>query len=68
MGDDGACCGPAEPEFKRQLSRSDDRTQNLVRPLLSENPFRVERAPKETVAVWQAASFLARGREEGGGE
>jgi CRISPR-associated protein Cmr2 len=62
---------PAPPEafkleFRRQLGRSDDETRKLLDDL-GEGAFRTaERDPEQVVRLWQAASFLARGRDEGG--
>jgi CRISPR-associated protein Cmr2 len=54
-------------EFKRQLGRSDDETQRALAHLMKGRAFRADgRAARAVVGLWQAASFLARSRDEGG--
>jgi len=63
---------PPEPEafdleLKRQLGRSDKDTRTALVGLVEGRAFRTNGRPAENVvALWQAASFLARGRDEGG--
>jgi CRISPR-associated protein Cmr2 len=57
-----------DSELRRHLGRAEEETRAALQPLVDEDVFRAEdRAPRDTVMLWQAASFLARGREEGGG-
>ena len=56
-------------ELRRHLGRTEEETRTALKPLVDDGAFRADgRLPKDTVMLWQAASFLARGREEGGGE
>jgi CRISPR-associated protein Cmr2 len=56
-----------ELEFQRQLDRSDKDTRKALSDLAERRAFRAEgRHPERVVALWQAASFLARGRDDGG--
>ncbi|HEY1259912.1 MAG TPA: type III-B CRISPR-associated protein Cas10/Cmr2 [Stellaceae bacterium] len=56
-------------EIMRQLRRSDERTRQAIGDLLDRGAFRNDRRSFESVVrLWQAASFLARGRDQGGDE
>ena len=58
-----------DAELRRHLERSEEQTRAALKPLVDDGAFRAHgRLPKDTVMLWQAASFLARGREEGDGE
>jgi CRISPR-associated protein Cmr2 len=58
-----------DAELKRHLGRTEDETRTVLEPLVDDGAFRADgRLPKDTVMLWQAASFLARGREEGAAE
>jgi CRISPR-associated protein Cmr2 len=58
-----------DAELRRHLGRTEEETCTALQPLVDDGAFRADgRLPKETVMLWQAASFLARGREEGTGE
>jgi CRISPR-associated protein Cmr2 len=54
-------------ELKRQLGRSDPETRMSLESFVERNAFHAQgRSPDEVVRLWQAAAFLARGRDEGG--
>ena len=54
-------------ELKRQLGRSDPDTSKALSGLVDSNAFHAQgRSPEKVVRLWQAAAFLARGRDEGG--
>jgi CRISPR-associated protein Cmr2 len=56
-----------ELEFQRQLGRSDKETRKALSDLAQGRAFRGDgRHPERVVGLWQAASFLARGRDDGG--
>jgi CRISPR-associated protein Cmr2 len=58
-----------DAELRRQLGRAEEDTRTALQPLVDDGVFRADgRPPNDTVMLWQAASFLARGREEGVGE
>jgi CRISPR-associated protein Cmr2 len=58
-----------DAELKRHLGRAEEETRKALEPLVAEGAFRVAgRRPEDTVMLWQAASFLARGRGPGGDE
>jgi CRISPR-associated protein Cmr2 len=58
-----------QSELRRHLGRAEEDTRTALQPLVDEEVFQAEgRPPKDTVMLWQAASFLARGREQGGSE
>jgi CRISPR-associated protein Cmr2 len=58
-----------DSELRRHLGRAEEETRVALQPLVDEGAFRADgRHPEDTVMIWQAASFLARGREEGGSE
>jgi hypothetical protein len=58
-----------DAELRRQLGRAEEETRAALEPLVNDDVFRSDgRPPKDTVMLWQAASFLARGRDEGAGE
>ena len=59
--------GAFDVELKRQLGRSDPDTSKALNGLVERNAFHAPgRSPEEVVTLWQAAGFLARGRDEGG--
>jgi CRISPR-associated protein Cmr2 len=54
-------------EMIRQLRRSDEQTRQAIGDLFDRGAFRSDgRSFESVVRLWQAASFLARGRDEGG--
>jgi hypothetical protein len=58
-----------DAELTRHLGRAEDNTRRALQPLVDDGVFRSDgRLTGDTVTIWQAASFLARGRDEGGGE
>jgi hypothetical protein len=61
-------CGVmTEAVMKRQLGRSDNNTGTALQGLVEGRAFRANGRPaRNVVGLWQAASFLARGRDEGG--
>jgi CRISPR-associated protein Cmr2 len=57
-----------DAELRRHLERAEEETRIALKPLV-DGAFRADgRQPEDTVMLWQAASFLARGRAEGTGE
>ena len=58
-----------DAEMKRQLGRAEEETRTALQPLVNDGVFRADsRHLEDTVMLWQAAWFLARGREEGSRE
>lgn len=58
-----------DAELKRHLGRAEEETRKHLQPLVLDRAFQTgSRRPEDTVMLWQAASFLARGRDPGGEE
>jgi CRISPR-associated protein Cmr2 len=59
--------GAFDLELQRQLRRSDEETRKALADMVERGAFRDQgRDPEKVVRLWQAASFLARGRDPGG--